>query len=465
MIFSSLTFLFVFLPVVLVLYFCCPAKWMAVRNAILLVASLIFYGWGEPANIILILICLIITFSLSFAVVKRSKIALILSIIANVAPLLIYKYANFLILNFNYVSPVHINTLAITMPIGISFYTFQVLTYIIDLYRGSVKLNRNPAYLALYIFLFPQLIAGPIVRYIDVEEQIQHRSSSWNEISVGYERFTIGLAKKMLIANQAGLIVTTIRAQESVSTLMLWICVISYGVQILFDFSGYSDMSIGLGHILGFQFVENFNKPYISRSITEFWRRWHISLSTFFRDYVYIPMGGNRVSIGRHIFNLFIVWLLTGLWHGAYWNYALWGIYYFILLTLEKYVYGRWLERLPAFLSRTITFFLYMFGWAIFMFESNSLPEIGYNLARLFGFYTNNSSAGLRALGLQGSAVMVVLGLILSMTRKPVWLNKLTDKYENTVVIFKEVLLLILSVFCILTIIGESFNPFIYFRF
>lgn len=479
MTFSTITFLLVFIPAVLLCYFLCPARWTGVRNGVLLIASVFFYAWGEPVNVVLILLCVGGTWLLSFQVEKHRKGALLLAAAVNLLPLFLYKYADFFIENLNLVPGVRIPALGLVLPAGISFYTFQVITYIVDLYAGKVERQRNPAYLALYVFFFPQLIAGPIVRYADVEKEIRNRTSTWAGCREGAGRFIIGLAKKMLIANQAGMVVTAIQAQPEAQNgvWLLWVSVISYGIQILFDFSGYSDMAIGLGRIFGFHFRENFDRPYLSCSVTEFWRRWHISLSTFFRDYVYIPLGGNRAGRGRHIFNLFAVWALTGLWHGAFWNYVLWGIYYFVLLAGEKFCYGRYLEKLPYLLRRGITFFAYMFGWAIFMFESNSIPEIGHRLLRLFGAFPAGAGVGLRQLEVQGSFCIVLLGLLIAMLPAP---GKLTALFRpafagweapvpgrpgTVLMALADLLLLALLVVCVLVIVSESFNPFIYFRF
>lgn len=466
MIFSSMTFLFAFMPLLLILYFVLPKRCTALKNAVLLIFSLVFYGWGEPRNVVLILVCVLFTYLFSFGVAKKSKLFTLLASLVNLLPLILYKYADFAIANLNSAG-LALTPLGLTLPIGISFYTFQVLTYVIDLYRGKVQLQKNPAYLALYVFFFPQLIAGPIVRYSDVEREIRERSVTWTDAGEGARRFIIGFAKKMLIANQAGFIVTTLLQQgvDRLGTGMLWIAVLSYGVQIYFDFSGYSDMAIGLGRIFGFHFLENFNKPYTSRSITEFWRRWHISLSTFFRDYVYIPLGGSRVKPLRHVFNMFVVWFLTGLWHGAFWNYAMWGVYYFILLVLEKYVYGKLLEKLPALISRAVTFVLFMVGWAIFMYESNSPIEILGYISRLFVITPTAAGVSLRALALTGNALAAGLGLFISVFDVSAPLLALKARYKRGATVIEYVLLLALFVFSIMTLIGESFNPFIYFRF
>lgn len=468
MTFSTLTFLLFFLPIVISLYFLCPVKYKGVRNGILLGASIIFYAFGEPANILLLLLCVSLTWMLSGQVEKRKKWALILSIGINIFPLAVFKYTDFFLENINKIPGIEIPLLQLMLPAGISFYTFQVITYIVDLYREKVKRQKNPAYLAMYVFFFPQLIAGPIVRYVDIEDQIENRKSSWKSCYEGMKRFVIGLSKKMLIANQAGMVAEAIsnRPAQEIGTWISWIWVISFGVQILFDFSGYSDMAIGLGKIFGFTFLENFNRPYQSASVTEFWRRWHISLSSFFRDYVYIPLGGSRVKITRHIFNLFIVWLLTGLWHGAYWNYVLWGLYYFILLAGEKFVYGKYMKKLSYPVQRLITFFAYMFGWGIFLFESNSIFEIGKHLLKLVGITFGCGGITLSELQMQGSFLVVLAGLLISII--PHTEKDESGRYrvrKTFYWLFEGMLLLALLVWSVFTIVSEAFNPFIYFRF
>lgn len=468
MTFSTLTFLLFFLPAVIGLYFLCPAKYKGARNGILLGASIVFYAFGEPANILLLLLCVCLTWLLSRQVEKRKKWALVLSIGVNIFPLAVFKYADFFLENINQIPGIEIPLLQLMLPAGISFYTFQVITYIVDLYREKVKRQKNPAYLALYVFFFPQLIAGPIVRYVDIEQQLENRRSSRKGCYEGMKRFILGLAKKMLIANQAGMVAEAISNQpaQEIGTWISWVWVISFGVQILFDFSGYSDMAIGLGRIFGFTFLENFDKPYLSASVTEFWRRWHISLSSFFRDYVYIPLGGSRVKISRHIFNLFMVWFLTGLWHGAYWNYVLWGLYYFILLTGEKFVYGKYLEKLPYPVRRLITFFAYMFGWGIFLFESNSISEIGSHLLKLLGITTGCGGITLSELQVQGSLLVVLAGLLIAMLPRSSKEGGRRYRVKKTpYLLFEGTMLLILLVWSVFTIVSEAFNPFIYFRF
>ena len=474
MIFSTMTFLALFLPILVLLYFIIPRKWIGLKNTLLLIASLIFYGWGEPANVFLILACVVCTYAASFFVSKRNKFALVFGVLVNVVPLIIYKYADFALVSINQMFGLNVPYANLILPTGISFYTFQVLTYVIDLYRGKVERQDNLAYLTLYIFFFPQLIAGPIVRYSDIEEQLKERTHTLSDIAFGVRKFAFGLGRKML-ANQAGLVVRTIMTQPAgnIGADMMWVGVVSYAVQIFLDFSGYSEMAIGLGYIFGFKFPENFNRPYISKSITEFWRRWHMTLSSFFRDYVYIPIGGNGrkvlesgevvYSTAKRIRNLFIVWALTGLWHGASWNFVIWGLYFFVLLVMEKYVYGRFLERAPVLVSRLVTCFFYMIGWAIFMYDTNSVVELWNFVGRLF--VGGTSVVGPRALAIQGKLIIVAISMVMCMLDKPTFIVDAEKRYPRVYLTVQNVFAVFLLVFSVVFIIGESFNPFIYFRF
>lgn len=343
MLFSSIVFLFTFLPIVLILYYVLPA---ACRNPVLLLASLVFYAWGEPVYIFLMILSILFNYISGLDIArnlenkKKAKRSLVFNIIVNIAILGFFKYEGFVLDTINHVFPVHIKYHALALPIGISFYTFQIMSYIIDVYRGKVKVQKNLLNFALYVTMFPQLIAGPIVQYADIDEQLTHRRHSIGKFGDGCMFFIRGLAKKVLLANTSGMIFTEVTglSKGNVSVLTAWLGAFAYMFQIYFDFSGYSDMAIGLGKMFGFELCVNFNYPYVSKSITEFWRRWHISLSSWFRDYVYIPLGGNRVSAARHIFNLLVVWLLTGLWHGAAWNFVVWGLYYGVILIIEKYL-------------------------------------------------------------------------------------------------------------------------------
>ena len=382
MLFSSLTFLFGFLPILLILYFILKKR--KYKNIVLLIFSLIFYAWGEPKYIFLMLSTILIVYIFGILIDKfdkenkkiLKKISLIICIILVLGSLIFFKYSNFLIENVNLAFKAKIKLLNIVMPIGISFYTFQILSYIIDLYNKKIKLQKNYFSLALYVSLFPQLIAGPIVRYETVEEEIDNRKETKEDVISGTKRFIIGLSKKVIIANQMALLADLIfnKHNGAYGTTIIWLGTFAYTLQIYFDFSGYSDMAIGLGKIFGFHFLENFDYPYISKSVTEFWRRWHISLSTWFRDYVYIPLGGNRVNKFKWIRNIILVWLLTGLWHGAAWNFIIWGMYYGLLLLFEKLFFDRILKKLPTIINWLYTFIIVMIGWMIF--RSNSLNEL-----------------------------------------------------------------------------------------
>lgn len=465
MVFSSLTFLMIFLPALLAAYYIVPAKCRKARNYVLLSFSVLFYAWGEPLFVFLILFSLLVTYMSSKSVARKSKVGLFIGVAANLLPLLVYKYIDFIIANINLIPGIEIAPLNLPLPIGISFYTFQILTYVIDLYRGQVKYQKNPLYVALYIFLFPQLIAGPIVRYSTVENEIENRIENWDSFSLGIRRFCFGLAKKVLIANQAGYVATTILAKDAgrIGSSMMWLAVFAFAIQIYFDFSGYSDMAIGLGKMFGFRFLENFEHPYASKSITEFWRRWHISLSTFFRDYVYIPLGGSRVSTLRWLFNIMFVWFLTGLWHGPFWNYILWGIYYGILLVLEKLVINKIFKHIPGFFKWICTFLFTLFGWAIFMTETNDLGRLGLVFQKLFFAVSVNASLTIKSLELQPQIPYVLIGFVLCFPWSEIF--KLKDRKSKLLDISINIGAFALYLASFFFLISESFNPFIYFRF
>ena len=392
------------------------------------------------------------------------KISLIICIILVLGSLIFFKYSNFLIENVNLAFKAKIKPLNIVMPIGISFYTFQILSYIIDLYNKKIKLQKNYFSLALYVSLFPQLIAGPIVRYETVEEEIDNRKETKEDVISGTKRFIIGLSKKVIIANQMALLADLIfnKHNGAYGTTIIWLGTLAYTLQIYFDFSGYSDMAIGLGRIFGFHFLENFDYPYISKSVTEFWRRWHISLSTWFRDYVYIPLGGNRVNKFKWIRNIILVWLLTGLWHGAAWNFIIWGIYYGLLLLFEKLFFDRILKKLPTIINWLYTFIIVMIGWMIF--RSNSLNELLLFIKTMF-VYKQTDWLTILADNLSTfNALMFVLpAFILSF---PI-LKKIKEKYSGKTIyiILTNILLLMLFIMCIVYLTSSSYNPFIYFRF
>ena len=374
MVFSSLNFMYLFLPICLLLYFILHG--IKARNYLLLVMSLLFYAWGEPKWIILMIVTTLIDYGAGLLVdqyrgQKLAKWALAGSVVITLSFLAVFKYLGFFNQNLNQIFGAELPTQIFNLPIGISFYTFQAITYVVDVYRGKAQVQRSYANLLLYVALFPQLIAGPIVRYTDIAAQLENREMTLPGFSKGITRFVTGLGKKVLLANIAGQVATSLIGGDlsKASVLGAWLGIFAYTFQIYFDFSGYSDMAIGLGHMFGFTYVENFNYPYISKSITEFWRRWHISLSTFFRDYVYIPLGGNR----RHqLRNMFIVWALTGLWHGASWNFVLWGLYYFVFLAIEKLFLGKFLEKLPAVVGHAYALFIIVVGWVFFYFDDVS---------------------------------------------------------------------------------------------
>ena len=388
MLFSSIVFLFTFLPVVLILYYLLPVRF---RNVILLLASLVFYAWGEPVYLFLMLLSILFNYFSGLDIARNlqdkraAKRSLVFNLIINLAVLGFFKYEGFVFDTLNGILPVHISYHALPLPIGISFYTFQILSYIIDVYRGNVKVQTNLPNFALYVTMFPQLIAGPIVQYADVDEQLASREVSWTKFGEGSMYFIRGLAKKVLLANTSGMIFTEVSglAKGNVAVMTAWLGAFAYMFQIYFDFSGYSDMAIGLGKMFGFEFNMNFNYPYVSKSITEFWRRWHISLSSWFRDYVYIPLGGNRVSKIKHIRNLLIVWFLTGLWHGAAWNFVAWGLYYGVILIIEKYLLSPVLDRLPDVVRHIYSIVLVVIGWVLFF--SSSFGQAADYIRVMFG--------------------------------------------------------------------------------
>lgn len=386
MVFSSITFLFYFLPIVLIIYYLIPNKY---KNIVLLISSFIFYFYGEPKNIYIMILSILATYIFGILIdkykkTKYSKIFLILSIFINIGLLIYFKYADFIIKNVNLWLSNKIDLIHVILPIGISFYTFQLISYIVDVYRGEAKVQKNIIKLATYISLFPQLIAGPIVRYTTIENQLENREYNMKNFSIGVRRFIIGLGKKVMIANVMGNLINIFLVSDEKSVLFYWLYAIALMIQIYFDFSGYSDMAIGLGKMLGFDFPENFNYPYIATSITDFWRRWHISLSSWFRDYIYIPLGGNRISKLKWIRNIIIVWMLTGLWHGAEWNFVIWGLYFGVLLIIEKLFLLKWLQKIPKVISRIYTLFIVMISFIIF--NGEGISTILENIGGLFKF-------------------------------------------------------------------------------
>ena len=461
LVFSSIIFLFIYLPAVLLIYYITPRKG---RNLFLFVVNLIFYGWGEPKLVVLMLISTLVNYVSGFLIgkmknedgsnKKSAKLVLIISVIVNIGLLGYFKYAGFI------GNVLHFQVGEIPLPIGISFYTFQTMSYTIDVYRGDAHMQKDFITFGTYVSLFPQLIAGPIVRYKDVEDQLMTRKENLPQFTSGVKTFMIGLCKKVLLANQMGKLWGNLRADTQAGILGSWVGIIAYTLQIYFDFCGYSEMAIGLGKMFGFDFLINFDYPYISRSITEFWRRWHISLSTWFKEYIYIPMGGNRKGLARQIFNMFIVWTLTGIWHGANYNFILWGIYFFILLVIEKTFLFNLLKKAPAMVSHIYALFFIVLGWVIFFFED--MGELWAFICRLFvptaGVISHDSLVNVVAyLPLLATAIFACTPIakkLYSHVEKQSW-SWLPD----------AVLCLLGLIVSTASLVSSGYNPFLYFKF
>ena len=465
MLFSSIPFLFYFLPAVILLYFLVPFK---LKNAVLLLSSLLFYAWGEPKYVVLMIASITLFFVCGLAIGKCSKqnwkkFWLTVSVVCSLALLGIFKYADFFISSFNASTGFSIPLLKLALPIGISFYTFQCLSYTIDVYRGNAEVQKNIISFGAYVALFPQLIAGPIVRYVDVARELNHRTHSWEKIALGLRRFLVGLAKKILLANTLGELTNVFRVSGEKSVLFYWIYAIAFALHIYFDFSGYSDMAIGLGKVFGFHFIENFNYPYLSKSVAEFWRRWHMSLGNWFRDYVYIPLGGNRVSKGRWVFNTLVVWMLTGLWHGAAWNFVLWGLLYALFLMIEKWVPG--IQKLPVLLRRIYVLLIVVLGFVLF--NAADMAQAAADIKGMFGFggvpfITAETLYYLRSYG-----VVFLLSIVGATPLVRNCVNRLVEqKKASKVLAFLEpAALILLLLLCTAYLVDGSFNPFLYFRF
>ena len=462
MLFSGVTFLYYFLPIVLILYIVVPKK---LKNFVLFLASLVFYAWGEPKYVFLMLLSVGIGYLAGILMEKLpKKPVMIVSVILCLAFLVYFKYANFFIENVNAIFKSEIPALNVIMPIGISFYTFQIISYILDVYYGKVKSQKNVLYLATYIAMFPQLIAGPIVRYSDINEQLGSRGYSSEKIADGIKRFVWGLAKKVLIANQLGELCQIFQSSGEKTVAFYWLYALAAALHIYFDFSGYSDMAIGLGKLLGFSFTENFNYPFLSKSITEFWRRWHISLGSWFRDYVYIPLGGNRCGIKRQIFNILVVWFLTGFWHGAQWNFIIWGVYFAVLLIIEKLWLYKKLEKSKV-LSRIYTLFFILVSFVIF--NVNSVGEIGIYLKNMF-FLGGGEVTGAEFWYYLKSYGPILLIGVLGATNLPKKIYEKCRKMRLTdgcLVVVEPIVLVALLLLCTAYLVDGSFNPFLYFRF
>lgn len=487
MVFSSMVFLCIFLPAVFIIYYICPGKF---RNLFLFIASLAFYAWGEPVYIFIMLFSTVFDYVNGrliehFRAQERQramKTVLVFSIVGNLSILGFFKYTDFFISSINHITGSSIGLLNIALPIGISFYTFQTMSYTIDVYRGELGAQKNIISFGMYVCLFPQLIAGPIVRYRDIAAEVDKRHENASDIALGIYRFSIGLAKKVLIANKAGEIYNYVIAihDDNLTGPLVLISAIVYSIQIYFDFSGYSDMAIGLGRMFGFHFPENFDHPYESKSITEFWRRWHMTLGSWFREYLYIPLGGNRRGLARQILNLLIVWSLTGLWHGASWNFVLWGLYYFVLLFIEKIFMLRVFTKLPqrlSFVRVFVTMVLAMIGWILF--SHTDISEAWMYIEKLFSpsaWAAGFSAAGGNASGLyttlyalRGSAAVMIVGIIGATSFPHRWFAKIDAHSkrhgQGQISDLQMLLSFILITLSIIILVSAGFNPFLYFRF
>ncbi len=466
MVFSSTIFLCVYLPLVLLGYYICPKKG---RNLFLLIASLVFYAWGEPKYVFLMIFSILVNYIFGRLMdknrenKKRLKLMLVLSVVIDLGLLSVFKYTDFIITNVNAIFGSSFDLLKIALPIGISFYTFQAMSYTIDVYRNDVRVQKNLIDFGMYITMFPQLIAGPIVRYADVQDQLAERSVTTADFSEGVMRFVVGLGKKVLLANQMGAVWSEIYALGGdVSALMAWTGAIAYTFQIYFDFSGYSDMAIGLGRMFGFKFPENFRYPYQSVSITDFWRRWHITLSTWFKEYLYIPLGGNRCGLARQALNLLIVWSLTGFWHGAGWNFVMWGLYYFVILFIEKLFLLKALDKLPKLFRHVYALLLIVIGWVIF--ASDDVGVLLPYLGSMFG--ANGAVGGMDVYTLFTKAVLLIICCVASTELpKRLFLSATGAMNEKAAFTIKSVMTIALLALSMILLIGDSYNPFLYFRF
>lgn len=464
MVFSSLVFMFAYLPITLLAYYLVPRQG---RNIFLFIVNLIFYGWGEPKLVLLMVFNIFFNYLGGWLVdkyradAKKKKLFLILTCVLDIGILAVFKYTGMITETLNMLPFLNIPELQISLPIGISFYTFQTMSYVIDVYRDDAPVSKNFINFGTYVALFPQLIAGPIVRYRDVAEQLVNRRETLEMFTKGVKLFMVGLAKKVIIANTMGTLTTNIFATTDENGVVgTWVGMIAYTFQIYFDFSGYSDMACGLGNMMGFEFLKNFNYPYIAKSITDFWRRWHISLSTWFKEYVYIPLGGNRKGVKRQILNLLIVWGLTGLWHGAAYNFVLWGLYYGLLLILEKFVLKKFLDRLPSFVQHIYTLFIIIIGWGLFYFTD--VGQLGEFMVDLFNF--GNGICGNQAFNLIMSNLPM---LIIAAVASTPLATTLYTRFEHTRFMWIPETLYCMGVLAVSTasLVNQSYNPFLYFRF
>ncbi|MEG2596832.1 MAG: MBOAT family O-acyltransferase [Oscillospiraceae bacterium] len=466
MVFSSIGFMYIFLPLILLVYYISPLKG---KNWILFLSGLLFYAWGEPIYVCIMLLSTLIDYTAGRLLYlwddnpKRRKIVLLVSVVMNLSLLAVFKYSSFFVGNFNALFHAGVPDPQLPLPIGISFYTFQSMSYTIDLYRRNINMQRNFVNFGAYVSMFPQIVAGPIVRYQDVEREINCRKITLGETADGIGLFTRGLAKKLLLANNIGLLWVQIKAMPigELPALTAWLGILAFTFQIYFDFSGYSDMACGMGQMLGFHFPANFKLPYTAVSIADFWRRWHITLSSWFREYVYIPLGGNRGGVAKSIRNLLIVWGLTGFWHGASWNFIIWGLYFGVLLMLEKFVYGKYLERLPLVVQRSYTFLMVVFGWV--MFEMDSVPKIFDYFRAMAG---GGGFANQQTWYLLGSyAVLFVICMIASVGWGRKGFTHLVKKWPTVGKVAQPAMVVLFMVLCTAYLVNATYNPFLYFRF
>jgi len=468
MVFSSLTFLFAFLPITLGIYYLVPKR---AKNFVLFLSGAVFFAWGEPVFVLLLLFTVTLDYFCGrmidrFANRRGLKtFFLLLSVCLDLGILLVFKYNQFFVENINALFGLSLADPNIPLPLGISFYTFQSMSYTIDVYRSKVKVQKNYINYGAYVMLSPQIVAGPIVRYADVEQELTERKIERSDLSEGIGIFLAGLAKKVLLANQIGAVWTEIKAigPQNLDAATAWLGILAFTLQIYYDFSGYSDMAIGMGRMMGFRFPKNFDYPYTSGSVSEFWRRWHMTLGGWFRDYVYIPLGGNRKGTVRTLLNLAIVWALTGFWHGASWNFLLWGIYFGIWIILERLFLGKVLEKLPRFIRVIWTFLLVVLGWVLF--ESESLPWAGEFLLAMFGRGGFLNAPATFLYILRGSGVMMLFGALLATKVVPEFFRKLAAKYEKISNVLLPILQILVFLICIAFLVDATYNPFLYFRF
>jgi alginate O-acetyltransferase complex protein AlgI len=467
LLFSSITFLYYFLPIVLIVYFLTPKKG---KNLVLMIASFIFYGWGEPVYLLFMLLSVGVHYVLALLIErhqggKLAKFWLILAVTFSLALLGYFKYADFFIQNFNAVTGMSLPLLKVALPIGISFYTFQIMSYTIDVYRQDTPAQRSIIKLATYVSMFPQLIAGPIVRYVDVAAGLDEREHSFAKVRSGLRRFMVGLAKKVILANSLGELCQVFLKTSDQTVLFHWMYAVAFTLQIYFDFSGYSDMAIGLGRILGFEFLENFNYPFISKSITEFWRRWHISLSSWFRDYLYIPLGGSRVGRGRLVFNIFVVWLLTGFWHGASWNFIVWGLIFAVLLVVEKLWLASFLEKIPAWIRHVLVLLVVVLSFVVF--DAPDLAGAGQRIAAMFGAGNLPWADPVTYYYLRSYGLILVLAAVCSTPLVKMAFEKLRARAwaEKALAVAEPLVSMVLLLVITGYLVDSSFNPFLYFRF